>query len=568
MDDFEQMSLTHERLGSLPVVNWFLKRLRLAEILESYLPADDPRLRLAPASVIALLVRNIIVSHEPLYALSEWAAPYQPSLLDMVTGDLGVLNDDRVGRTLDRLFDADRASLLTEIVVSMIREFDLDVSRLHNDSTTVTFHGDYEHASGHERGGHPTPAITHGFNKDHRPELKQLLVILSVSGDGAVPIAFRCADGNTSDDTTHVETWDTLRDLVGSAGFTYVADSKLCTSDAMNHIHAKGGQFVTVMPRTRREDTWFRDYLQGHAPEWTEALRRDGERRGDPEEVWRTFVAPVPSKEGFRIIWVHSTMKAARDATTRQARIEAGLKALDALAAKLASPKSRLRTRVAVEEAAAAALARVHATRWVSFRVHEEQRETFSQEHRGRPGSETRYRRKVKSAFRLEASTNAATIAYDVATDGVFPLITNADELSPTTVLEFYRYQPNLERRHHMLKGPQLVAPVYLEQPHRIEALLLCHFLAMLVEALIEREIRTSMKTSGRKSLPLYPESRDCPSPSAPRILEIFSDAQRHHLVSDDVIVKDFDPTLTSLQRDVLELLHVPVSVYVSEIAS
>ncbi|MHB8335769.1 MAG: IS1634 family transposase [Acidimicrobiales bacterium] len=395
-----------------------------------------------------------------------------------------------------------------------------------------------------------------------------MLVILSVSADGAVPIAFRCADDNTSDDTTHVETWDSLRALVGSASFTYVADSKLCTSDAMNHIHAQGGQFITVMPRTRREDTWFRDYLQSHAPEWTEAFRRDGERRDDPEEAWRTFVAPVPSKEGFRIIWVHSTMKAARDATTRQARIESGLKALDAIATRLTSPKSRLRTRVAVEEAAASALARVHATRWVSFSVHEEQRETFSQERRGRPGNETRYRKKVKSAFRLETSTNAATIAYDVATDGVFPLITNADELSPATVLEFYRYQPNLERRHHMLKGAQLVAPVYIEQPHRIEALLFCHFLAMLVEALIEREIRDSMKTSGRKSLPLYPESRDCPSPSAPRILEIFSDAQRHHLVSDDVIVKDFDPTLTSLQREILELLHVPASVYLSETAS
>ncbi len=124
------------------------------------------------------------------------------------------------------------------------------------------------------------------------------------------------------------------------------------------------------------------------------------------------------------------------------------------------------------------------------------------------------------------------------------------------------------ERRHHMLKGPQLVAPVYLEQPHRIEALLLCHFLAQLTEALLEREIRGSSKTSGRKSLPLYPESRDCPSPSAPRILEISSDAQRHHLVSDGMIVKDFDPTLTSLQRDVLELLHAPASVYVSETAS
>jgi len=117
------------------------------------------------------------------------------------------------------------------------------------------------------------------------------------------------------------------------------------------------------------------------------------------------------------------------------------------------------------------------------------------------------------------------------------------------------------------LKGPQLVAPVFIEQPHQIEALLLCHFLAMLTEALMEREIRASMKTFGRTSLPLYPESSDCPSPSAPRIPETFSDAQRHHLVSDGVIVKDFNPAVTSLQRDVLKLLHVPASVYVSEIA-
>jgi transposase len=72
------------------------------------------------------------------------------------------------------------------------------------------------------------------------------------------------------------------------------------------------------------------------------------------------------------------------------------------------------------------------------------------------------------------------------------PLVTEADELSPATVLEFYRHQPHLERRHHMLKCPQIVAPVFIEQPHRIEAFLLCHFLSMPIEALAEREIRTS----------------------------------------------------------------------------
>jgi len=100
--------------------------------------------------------------------------------------------------------------------------------------------------------------------------------------------------------------------------------------------------------------------------------------------------------------------------------------------------------------------------------------------------------------------------------------------MSGADVLAAYRYQPNLERRNHLLKGPQQVAPVYLQTAHRIEALLLCHFLAMLAEALIEREIRTTMTIQGLARIPLYPELRNCPAPSAPRILETFIDIARH----------------------------------------
>ena len=96
------------------------------------------------------------------------------------------------------------------------------------------------------------------------------------------------------------------------------------------------------------------------------------------------------------------------------------------------------------------------------------------------------------------------------------PTITNDTMMTPAQVLAAYQYQPNLERRHHILKGPQEVAPVYLETPHRIEALLLCHFLAMLVEALIEREIRTSMKTQGLAGIPLYPNCATAQSPVLP----------------------------------------------------
>lgn len=290
----EPFRLSSHLLGCLPVVNHFLTRMRVTDQLGSYLPHDDARLRLAPATVIAVVVRNIVAGHRPVYALAEWAERHDPTVLGLAPGDAAALNDDRVDRILDRLFDADRATLITSTVLGVIREFGVSTAQLHNDSTTVTVTGTYSDADARQRGGKATPKITQGHNKDFRPDLKQLLFVLTVCADGAVPIAYRVADGNTPDDLTHIPTWDELRALVGDSSFLYVADSKLCSQQALRHIPSNGGRFVTIVPHGRREDTWFRDWAQTHAPDWHEADRRPGSRLGDPDRIWRTFEAPAP----------------------------------------------------------------------------------------------------------------------------------------------------------------------------------------------------------------------------------------------------------------------------------
>ncbi|MDQ3575657.1 MAG: IS1634 family transposase [Actinomycetota bacterium] len=554
--------LRSESVASLPVINHFLTRMGLGELLERHLPHDDARLRLAPATVIALVVRNLIVAHQPLYALGEWAGAYQPALLGLGPGEAAALNDDRVGRMLDRLFDADRASLMTGVVLGAVGEFGVELSQLHNDSTTLTFSGNYAGATGGVRGNKATPAITHGHNKDHRPDLKQLVCVLTVSADGAVPIAFRTEDGNTADDVTHIPTWDELRALVGRADFLYVADCKLANRAAMDHIASHGGRFVTVLPRSRREDAEFRDWLFGHQPEWIEAQRRPRHRHGDAEETWHTTPALSPSAEGYSIIWVRSSAKIDRDGEARRARIAKGIAALDDLNQRLASPRTRIKTVVAVQAAATAALDHAGASRWIGFEVTETTEESLRQEKRGRPGSNTRYRKLTRTHHRVAWQVREDVVARDAASDGCFPLITNDSGMAPAEVLAAYRYQPNLERRNHMLKGPQQLAPVYLKAPHRIEALLLCQFLALLTEALIEREIRTAMKTAELKAIPLYPELRSCPAPSGPRVLEIFNGIARHHLISQGRVVQVFEPTLTALQHQVLDLLGIPAATY------
>ena len=89
-------------------------------------------------------------------------------------------------------------------------------------------------------------------------------------------------------------------EVLGRVDFLYVADSKLCSGDAMRHIdpaaHPQRGQV-------------FREWAQSNQPQWTEAVRLPGERIGDYDLVWSTFPSPLPSAEGYRIVWVHSTAR-------------------------------------------------------------------------------------------------------------------------------------------------------------------------------------------------------------------------------------------------------------------
>ena len=557
--------LRSEHLGALPIVDAFLGRGGLQALLERHLPAGDTRVALPAATVIGVIVRNLCVAREPLYGLAEWAARYDPALLGLCPGEALLLNDDRAGRALDQLFDADRGSLLTQLMLGVISEFKVDCSQLHNDSTSISLHGDYTAADGRARGGKTTVVAALGHSKDHRPELKQFVLELTVSADGAVPVAHRLLDGNVTDDQTHIATWDGLVKLVGRPGFLYVADCKLATRQNMAHIDSHRGRFLSVLPRSRAEDGQIRQWAQTHAFEFTEAARRPGKRKGDPDQVYWTAPAPIPSSEGHRIVWVRSSHKHQCDAEARRARTERGMLALEDVQARLASPRSRIKTLVAAEQAARDALTQTGAARWIAHEITETVQEGFRQEKRGRPGSDTRYRKTEKTVFTLTFKIDEENVAYDAATDGCFPLVSNDRELSDAELLGAYRYQPNLEKRHHQLKTVLAAAPVTLKSPSRIEGLACCEFIALLCQCLIERELRAAMTREDVTELALYHEGRSTRAPTAARVFDLYADTARHHLTDHNgEIVQVFRPQLDDLQRQVLDLLAIPLDAYLT----
>jgi transposase len=552
-----------EVLGALPVVDHFLERLGLAELLEEHLGAADARVRLAPAKAIGVVVRNLAISHQPLYSMNEWAAGHDPAFLGLESDEVAVINDDRIGRALERLFEADRSSLLGRLVLDAVASFGIDCSELHNDSTSITLHGAYREATGVTRGGKQTVAAARGHSKDHRPDLLQLVWILTVTADGAVPIAHRVESGNTEDSTTHIATWDGLCGLLGRNDFLYVADCKLATRENMEHIDKGGGRFVSVLPATRKEDGAFRRYLVDHEVEWTEALRRPARRMGEPDDVFSTTEAPWPAAEGFRVVWVRSSHKVLRDADSRSERVGAGVAALDHLNQKLLSNRSRLKSLEAVEEAATKVTEAARASRWVGFGIEEYTEVRHRQETRGRPGANTRYRQITRTKFRVHCVVREDVIWADARSDGCWPLITNEKTAPGAAVLISYKHQPSLERRHSQLKGDQFVAPVFLRDPARIEGLMACHFIALLVHSLVELEIRRAMAARDLKKIPLYPEHRPCESPSAVRIFEVFGGLTRQHLIdTSGAVAQTFPPELTKLQAVLLDLLGIPEARY------
>src|SRR5712692_7114416 len=275
----EPATLRVHRLAPRPLLRHFLDLTQFEAIARACLGTTRQGL-LDPAQTLTVLIHNILVSPAPLYRIAEWAAPLEPSALGLTPAQKAALNDDRVARALDALGSERGRNLWFRLALRVLKRFALQTERLHFDTTTVTFSGAYA-------GSVSEPRITHGYNKDHRPDLKQLLFGLTVTADGAVPLLHRIWSCILSGDGVHRTNLEALRTLLGRADFIYVADSKLCTRDNLAELARHGGQFVTVLPRSRREDRRFREQRRRQPVRWaTIAVLPNHRRRREPPDVY------------------------------------------------------------------------------------------------------------------------------------------------------------------------------------------------------------------------------------------------------------------------------------------
>ncbi len=493
------------------------------------------------------MIKNILVDRNALYAIREWASQFGLRL-----GDGREIGDDCLGRALERLFEMDRATLQTKIVLSVIKAFNVKTDQIHNDTTSVTVSGRYDNQD------RAAVQLKRGHSKDHRPDLKQLIYSLCVSHDGAVPVHFKSFDGNRTDDTIHWEIWNDLKTLLQTPDFKYVGDSKLCVSQTLRQIDSAHGKFVAMVPKTRSEVKDFTDALDLGDVRWNRILRIRSTRSRKEFDTFDCALGPYYLEEGFLLYWYRSTQKKRRDIEDRKERINRAWDRLGNMDLKrLRGPKTEKAIRTRID----AILKKYKVQGWLEVDIKIDTHEELKAITRGKPTAETRYRRIIKSTPRLYIKRNAEAIARSQLMDGIFPLTTNTKDGALET-LKTYKYQPNIEKRHAKLKSTLDVAPIWLKKNTRIEALMFVEYLAQMTTALIERQLRQQMKINKVELLTTLPEGRPSQTPTFEQILRLFEGSQRHELVDNQKIVQSFNPELMPVQSQILNLLGVSEAHY------
>lgn len=548
MEEFETQ---FSQVDVLPMVKHFMDELELYNLFAKYVPVNTAGLA-DHAQCLCLLIANIICENKPLYKVQEWLSKYSDGL-GTDPDAASVFNDDRLARALSALFHSDRHSIMTEVSARAIAVHQLLTDEIHNDSTTVTFIGKYDTPESE------AVKLKRGHNKDFRPDCKQIVFGLNITADGHVPLSYKLFDGNTTDDVTHIPNWNALRTLLNREDFIYVADCKLCSHQNLLHIAGNGGFFITIVPKDRKEVTKFKKYIKANTIAWNDAFSIESSRKKGKINHYRTYEGER-TKDGFRIIYVHSSSKEKDDKERRQKGIDTAIRKLEELSPKLNA--YHLKTKKEIKAKIDSVCKDVK--QFINVQIFTERKQVKVKLSPGRTSlSKSVFKNKWEFTHSIQWQLKEQALAEASKTDGIFPLITNT-VLDAGDVLRKYKSQPFLEKRMYTKKTVLEVAPVFLKKVKRIEAMLLLYFVALMIVSLIERKIRMNMAVQNIDRLPILPQGMNTKNPTWNNIRYFYRNVHYSQIFRDGVCIQAVVKGLGNLHEQISRLLKIPDSVYAS----
>ena len=474
-----------ETLGHHGLVAGFIDKLKLVERIDARLPVSKQHgSKLSHGQRIkAMIINGLGFTQNPIYLSPQFFEDKAVSLLFGEGVEAAQLNDDALGRTLDACYEYGVTALLAEIANEIHQEFTPPGRRqtLRLDSTSFKLVGEYDLEHLYLEGESRPPLPKQGYSKDHRPDLKQLVLSLIVSGPADLPIWSEGLDGNSQDKASFHATLAKLQSfrqaLENSPELLVIADSAL-------YVH---GKLLTAA------------YLWvTRAPESVKAVKLlveadTSDFAWQPLEQGYQGVLLGQVERGLKQQWllVHSSQAEQRECRTLDKRIaKAGAEA-ESQARKLAGQA------FACKQDARNAAAQFERKLKYHRLSHVEVSEVKKHAGRGRPKKDAE---PEVSHYRLELESTPCQDKIRPHRNklGRFVLATN--ELANQEVaglLAAYKSQQGVERGFRLIKDPQFhLNGVFLKKPERIEALMMVMTLCLMVYNAGQYQLRENLKTA------------------------------------------------------------------------
>ncbi len=490
-----------EYLGAIPLLMSYFDRLHIKDIVDQALPVAGQAHVSHGESVIAMLLAMFLREHR-LYQVDERLKDID---LAALLGHQGLtadqFNDNRLGWSLDKLY-GNTAQLYASVIFAAIKTFGLKIKRFHADFTSIVLHGSYPGSESGLPGLLQPPIPARGFSKDHRPDLLQLVWGLVTSEEG-VPILGNFENGNAAEPELFRKQMLQLAGILENLraeGAVMIGDSKLCTIATMAQAADLKMPILTLTP-----ETWnLRAEAIEHACKMKELpllmVTEEGEEyRGASWDI------PVLIEESgkpcrsarLRVMAVYSSQLAKQKAVSR-------LRASKKEETRLKAWSQKLEAR---EFACEADAMKVLNHEWkaakamyysMSYDIIRE--EKLEKRRPGRPTKGASVKSKSIWRVRMNLSEKASIHPEGVDPDGFFVLMTTVTDrrkMSDVQMLTLYKEQKTVEIGFHWLKGPMAMGPIFLKTPERIQAMGFIFLLALLTGALIQRDLRKSLRKRG-----------------------------------------------------------------------
>jgi len=517
---------TRREVGPLLLVAHYLRRLGLVELIDAAAPMRGKSL-LTHGEVITALVANRLSAPAPLYDVSGWAG--QAAIAELLNVPAGLLNDDRLGRALEA-FCPVAEDLRGRLLLTTLDTFDVDVSRLHLDLTTIRFAGAFPDST----------LVKKGWGSDRRVA-RQVRTLQASTPDG-VALYLRPHQGSEAELTCLGQALETLQTLT-PPGLVIVADSAFGHLSSLCAADRKGLRFVVPL----RADTGWATRFDADVPAGLEALAdldhvAQRERQLSPQRRtrWRGLLSALPttdpkhgSSHDLQVAYIWSSEEATSVADARERALS-----------KAEADLTRVRNGLGGRYYKTLEQVRAKVDRIVHPRIAGLLTVRVGTDPTGKPT--------------LTWQRDPTAIAAASRLDGLYALATNLPDpdtgpLTATHVLDIYKDQWIVEQRHRDLKRatPLRVRPVFLHNDDRIDALIGVVGIALLIFGLIEADLRRRLPTDQDRLPGLLPEGRAA-KPTGRNILAAFAGLGFTYTPAGPVLDR-----LTPSQRQILALLDI-----------